>query len=71
MNLLSTRLTEQPVELDGDSALARAGAVLIARERLAAVALAAVREIDCRERYALACAGSTRSWLRRASASPR
>ncbi len=57
-------LAEVPVEMDGDSALARAGAVLIARERLAAVALAAVRDIDCRELYALACAGSTRSWLR-------
>ncbi len=57
-------LAEVPVELDGDSALARAGSVLIARERLAAVALAAVQDIDCRELYALACAGSTRSWLR-------
>jgi hypothetical protein len=46
------------------TALARAGAVLMARERLAAVALAAVRDIDCRELYSLACAGSTHSWLR-------
>jgi len=57
-------LAELPVDLDGMTALARAGAVLVARERLAAVALAAVRDIDGRELYALACAGSTRSWLR-------
>ncbi len=57
-------LAEVSAEFDGEQALARAGSVLLARERLSAVTLEAVRDVDRRELYALACTGSTRSWLR-------
>jgi hypothetical protein len=57
-------LAEDPVELDGATALERAAAVLVAREQLSAVALAAIRDVDRRELYALAACGTTRSWLR-------
>ncbi len=57
-------LAEEPVELDGATALARASAVLVARERLGAVALTAVRDVHLRELYALDACGSTRGWLR-------
>jgi hypothetical protein len=57
-------LAEDPVELDGATALRRAAAVLVARERLGAVALAAIRDVDRRELYALDACGTTRSWLR-------
>jgi hypothetical protein len=57
-------LAEDPVELDGATALRRAAAVLVARERLGAVALAAIRDVDRRELYALDACGTTRGWLR-------
>ena len=57
-------LAEAPVGLDGATALARASAVLVARERLGAVALTAVRDVHLRELYALDACGSTRGWLR-------
>jgi hypothetical protein len=57
-------LAEDPVALDGATALDRAAAVLVARERLGAVALAAIRDVDRRELYALDACGTTRGWLR-------
>ncbi len=59
------RLTaEDPVELAGPVALARTAELLIARERLQGAILSAVRDVDRRELFTLAAAGSTRGWLR-------
>ena len=57
-------LAEDPIGLDGATALDRAAAVLTARERLGAVALAAVRDVHLRELYALDACGSIHGWLR-------
>jgi hypothetical protein len=57
-------LAEDPVELDGATALDRARVLLMSQERLRAATLIAVRDVDCRELYALDACGSTRSWLR-------
>ena len=59
-----TLLAEEPVGLDGQTALDRVAAVLTARERLGAVALAAIRDVDLRQLYALDACGTTRGWLR-------
>ncbi len=59
------RLTaEDPVELAGPVALARTAELLIARERLQGAILSAVRDVDRRELFTLAAAGSTRGSLR-------
>lgn len=55
---------EVPVELSGPVALERLRAVILSAERLQAVRLAAVRDVDARELYALDGSGSTRGWLR-------
>ncbi len=57
-------LAEEPVELDGATALDRARTLIVSQERLRAATLAAVRDVDLRELYALDACGSTRGWLR-------
>jgi hypothetical protein len=57
-------LAEDPVELDGTTALERASVLLVSQERLRAATLAAIRDVDRRELYALDACGTTRSWLR-------
>ncbi len=65
LSVVVRRLTDQdPVELDGPVALARTAELLVARERLQSAILTAVRDVDRRELFALAAAGSTRDWLR-------
>ena len=58
-------LAEAAVELPGPAALERLRTVLACAERLKAAQLAAVRDMDARELYALDAAGSARGWLRR------
>ena len=58
-------LTQDPSKLAPKAALARASALMTARERLQAATLTAVRDVDLRELFVLEHAGSTRSWLRR------
>jgi hypothetical protein len=57
-------LTQVPVELPGPVALERLKTLTTSLERLTAARLAGVRDLDCRELYALDGAGSTRGWLR-------
>ncbi len=57
-------LAEEPVELDGMIALGRARTLIVSQERLRAATLAAVRDVDLRELYALDSCGSTHGWLR-------
>ncbi len=57
-------LAEEPVEIDGATALARARTLIVSQERLRAATLAAVRDVDLRELYALDACGSTHGWLR-------
>jgi hypothetical protein len=57
-------LAQEPVELPGPAALSRLKTLNTSLERLAAARLAAVRDLDRRELYALDGAGSTRGWLR-------
>jgi len=65
LGVVVCRLTaEDPVELAGPVALARTADMLIARERLQSAILTAVRDVDRRELFTLAAAGSTRGWLR-------
>ncbi len=61
---VGTLLAEAPVELDGATALARAGVLIVSQERLRAATLAAVRDVDVRQLYALDACGSTHGWLR-------
>jgi len=56
--------SEQPGELPEQVALARTRTLIECSERLNAVRLAAVRDVDRRELYALDGAGSARGWLR-------
>jgi len=58
-------LAEDPSLLAPELALGRTAALLRGRERVQAATLAAVRDVDGRELYALEQAGSTGSWLRR------
>ena len=58
-------LDEAAVDLPGPAALERLRTVLACAERLKAAQLAAVRDMDTRELYALDAAGSARGWLRR------
>ena len=53
-----------PVVLVGPDAVGRAEALLALQERVAAVALRAVADVDARELWRLRAAGSTRTWLR-------
>ncbi len=55
---------EVPATLPPTLALRRLAEMLQARERLQAAVLAAVRDLDVRELYALDGAGSARGWLR-------
>ncbi len=57
-------LSETPVELPGSVALERLRALTTGIEQLQAARLAAVRDVDARELFALDGAGSTRGWLR-------
>jgi hypothetical protein len=57
-------LAEVPVELDGATALDRASVLLVSQERLRAATLAAIRDVDQRQLYALAACGTTHGWLR-------
>jgi hypothetical protein len=55
---------ESPVELDGQIAMERLRTIIDCTERLHAARLAAIRDVDRRELWALDGAGSTRGWLR-------
>ena len=57
-------LAQDPSLLPATEALGRLAGMLEARERLQAAVLAAVRDLDVRELYALDGAGSARGWLR-------
>ena len=57
-------LTESSADLPEQVALDRARSVLACTERLSAVRLRAVADVDRRELFALDGAGSTRGWLR-------
>ena len=57
-------LAQDPVGLPAPVAVERAAALLALSERLQAGLLAAVADVDSRELFAQASAGSTRSWLR-------
>ena len=57
-------LAEVPVELPGPVALDRLKTLSLSLDRLTAARLAAVRDLDSRQLYALDGAGSTRGWLR-------
>lgn len=57
-------LAQSPQSLSPAAALARATALLAVGERLTAPVAQAVADVDARESYRLAPAGSTRGWLR-------
>lgn len=56
--------SEEPSSLPAQVALDRTRTLIEASERLVSVRLAAVRDVDRRELFALDGAGSTRGWLR-------